>query len=61
MKDSKPDYETFIQTATEELSDDTTFKEKMKKLGEEITDLKEFIMLKIQDDVSIYNAKTKDA
>lgn len=55
--DNKPDYEAFMQACTEELSDDPAFKEKMKRLGEEITDLKEFIMMKIQDDISIYNTK----
>jgi hypothetical protein len=46
-----------MQGATDELADDPTFKEKMKKLGEEIADMKEFIMQKIQDDISIYNGK----
>ena len=46
-----------MQNATDEFSEETGFKEKMKRLGEEITDLKEFIMLKIQDDISIYNTK----
>lgn len=30
----------------------------MRRLGEEINDLKEFIMLKIQDEISIYNSKS---
>ena len=56
-KENKPDYDAFIQNITEEFGDDQSFKEKMKKIGEEINDLKEFIMVKIQDEISIYNSK----
>lgn len=54
---NRPDYDGFMQGVTDELGDDPTFKEKMKRLGEEIADMKEFIMQKIQDDISIYNGK----
>lgn len=57
LKDSKPDYDVFMQTITEEFMEDTAFKEKMSLLGEEISDLKEFIMSKIQDDISIYSGQ----
>lgn len=57
ITEAKPDYDTFMQNITDEFADEVAFKDKMKKLGEEITDLKEFIMLKIQDDISIYNTK----
>jgi len=59
LKDNKPEYDVFIQIATEEMADDAVFREKMKRIGEEITDLKELVMVKIQDDISIYNTKNQ--
>jgi len=57
-EESKPDYDGFIQAITEEFAEDSGFKDRMRRLGEEINDLKEFIMLKIQDEISIYNSKS---
>ena len=56
----KPEYEEFVQKAMEEFGGDDKFKDKFKSLGEDIADLKEIIMLKIQDEISIYNSTNKD-
>ena len=50
----KPEFEEFMQKVSSEFSNNNEFKMKIREIGEAITDLKEFIKEKIQDDLSIY-------
>lgn len=51
---AKPEFEEFMENVASEFRSNGEFKSKIREIGETITELKEFIKEKIQDDLSIY-------